>query len=108
MNTNANNNAMRNVRNTRKMKNMQLPEYATTMDCIREWYEHKFKKLGWMLLAKAKGQESKIAEYKRGIDRLLKSIEHVQTEYVDPDKIHDLRVLHMNTQVLFEFVNKNF
>jgi hypothetical protein len=37
-----------------------------------------FEKLGWMVLAKAKGQTSKIAEYKRGISRLLDSARNVR------------------------------
>ena len=60
-----------------------LPEYANTFYGLHHWYNAKFEKLGWMLLAKAKGQNDKISEYKRGIDRLLMSIEHVMGEYQD-------------------------
>jgi hypothetical protein len=92
------------ARHTRKAHH--LPEYANTMKGLYSWYHAKFEKLGWMVLAKAKGHDSKIAEYKRGLQRLMKSIEHVMAEYKDPDRIHDLRVLHMNTAALIDFVHK--
>ena len=77
------------------------------MKGLHHWYHAKFEKLGWMVLAKAKGHDSKVAEYKRGIQRLLDSIAHVMSEYRDPDRIHDLRVLHMNTMALQKFVQKH-
>ncbi len=91
------------VRHTRK----RLPEHAATMRGLYGWYQAMFEKLGWMVLAKAKGQTSKIAEYKRGITRLLDSIKHVMSEYEDHNRIHDLNVLHMHTLVLHDFVSAN-
>ena len=85
---------------------MQLPKYANTMKGLNQWYCAKVQKLGWMVIAKAKGYDDKIEEYKRGISRLLKSIEHVMSEYEDRNRIHDLKVIHMNTLVLQEFVMK--
>ena len=90
----------------RTRKSTRLPMYANTFNGLHEWYCAKFEKLGWMVLAKAKGNTSKITEYKKGIEHLLKSIEHVVQEYVDTDKQHDLMVLHMNTKCLWDFVMK--
>lgn len=90
------------VRHTRKAR---LPEHANTFHGLHHWYRAKFEKLGWMVLAAAKGHHEKVAEYKRGIARLLKSIEHVMGEYEEADRKHDLRVLHMNTMELQRFVN---
>lgn len=95
------------VRHTRKHHRGSLPEHAATYHGLHKWYQAKFEKLGWMVLAKAKGHHEKVAEYKRGIHRLLASIEHVMGEYQDPDRKHDLNVLHMNTMALKEFVAKS-
>jgi hypothetical protein len=94
------------VRQTRK-KITKLPMHTNTFNGLHDWYNAKFEKLGWMVLAKAKGNYSKVAQYKKGINHLLTSIQHVMNEYVDIDKQHDLHVLYANTQALHEFVMKN-
>ena len=86
---------------------MRLPKYSGTMKGIHEWYSAEFEKLGWMVLAKAKGYNEKVNAYKKAIDHLLKTIEHVKDEYEDANRKHDLNVVHMNTEVLKEFVMKN-
>jgi hypothetical protein len=91
------------VRQTRK-KVPKLPMHANTFNGLHDWYNAKFEKLGWMVLAKAKGNYSKVAQYKKGIKNLLTSIQHVMNEYVDIDKQHDLQVLHANTIALHQFV----
>lgn len=108
MNANSNNYTRKN-RNILNNGNVtkKLPMYANTMDCLQEWYNKKFEKLGWMVLAAAKGYDYKISNYKKGIGHLLESIEHVMSEYEDPDRVHDLTVLHMNVKVLQEFVMKH-
>ncbi len=55
--------------------------YAFTMKGIHHWHERTFEKLGWMVLAKAKGYDYKIETYKKSIDHLLKTIDHVEAEY---------------------------
>jgi hypothetical protein len=94
------------VRHTRK-KISRLPMHAGTFNGLHDWYNAKFERLGWMVLAKAKGNYGKVAQYKKEIKNLLTSIQHVMNEYVDIDKQHDLHVLHMNTQALLNFVMKN-
>ena len=89
-------------------KTLRLPKYASTMKGIQMWYRALFEKLGWMVLADAKGYNDKIEQYKRSISRLLKTIEHVMSEYENHDRIHDLKVLYMNTEVLHECVMKLF
>jgi hypothetical protein len=83
-----------------------LPKYANTFHGLHCWYEAKFEKLGWMVLAKEKGYDYKIESYKIGLEDLLKSIEHVMAEYEEEDRKHDLRVLHMNAKCLHDFVMK--
>lgn len=83
-----------------------LPKYANTFHGLHCWYEAKFEKLGWMVLAKEKGYDYKLESYKRSLDDLLKSIEHVMAEYEDNDHKHDLQVLHDNVKCLQDFVAK--
>jgi hypothetical protein len=94
------------VRKSRKAPR-RIPEHAATMRGLYGWYQAMFEKLGWMVLAKAKGQDSKVAEYKHGINLLFESTKHVMSEYDDHNRIHDLNVLHMHTLVLRDFVNAN-
>jgi len=85
----------------------RLPMHASTFHGLQEWHNAKFEKLGWMVLAKAKGYGYKIADYKKSIHHLILSIEHVKEEYSEADRKHDLHVLWMNAKVLEEFVKKN-
>ena len=84
-----------------------LPQHANTMHGLNRLYDIQFEKLGWMVLAKAKGCDFKITNYRRTIDHLLKSIEQVKAEYTCPDRKHDLNVLHMNVKCLQRFVGKH-
>ena len=90
-----------------KTRKHRLPKYAATMDGINEWQEHMFEKLGWMVLAKEKGYDDKIAQYKKGIDHLIKTTEHVKSEYENTNRKHDLKVVLMNIRCLKDFVHKN-
>jgi hypothetical protein len=93
---------------TRRMRRspIQLEQHANTFHGLHHWYEHILEKLGWMVLAKAKGYDYKIPVYKKSIEHLIASIKNVMSEYTDSDKIHDLHVLLMNTLVLHDFVSK--
>ena len=81
--------------------------HSNTMSGLNHWYAAMHEKLGWMVLAKAKGYDFKISAYKQAIEHLLKSLEHVKREYRDPDRKHDINVLCMNTKCLHAFVMKN-
>ncbi len=61
-----------------------------------------------MVLADAKGYKYKVETYKKSINNLIRTIEHIMDEYEDRNRIHDLRVLLMNTKVLKEHVDKEF
>jgi len=89
-------------------KTMKLPRYAGTYHGVHKWYEHVFEKLGWMVLADAKGFHGKVSEYKKSINRLIKTIEHIKSEYENQNQVHDLNVLLMNTKVLKQHVEKDF
>jgi hypothetical protein len=93
---------------TKKAHNAsKLPPHAATFHGVHEWFVYNFEKLGWMVLAKAKGYEYKIATYKKSIEHLLKTLEHLMTEYEEKDRLHDLKVLHMQTICLHDHVMKH-
>ena len=74
---------------------------------LTHWHKHVFEHLGWIVLAKAKGMNDKVAVYKHSLQRLKDSLEHVLGEYKNADRKHDLQVLHMNVVELCSFVKKN-
>ena len=96
---------------TRKSKSVNmssLPENAATFHGLHHWHKEMFEKLGWMVLAKAKGMNYKIDVYKKSIDHLIKSIKHVSAEYEEADRKHDLNVLLMQVECLKDTVSKIF
>jgi hypothetical protein len=97
---------MRNMQYGGKTMKGRLPMHANTMKGLQHWYHALFEKVGWIALAKAKGYNYKVTPYKKSIANLKKSIEHLMKEYTDPDRLHDLRVLHMNTMFLNKYVSK--
>jgi len=86
----------------------KLPRYAATYHGVHKWYTAMFEKLGWMVLAQAKGMKSKVTEYKKSVSDLIKTIEHIKAEYEDRNRIHDLNVLLMNTHVLQDHIHNDF
>ena len=94
------------ARQTRR-KSTRINGHMNTKHRLTEWFKDEYEKLGWMVLAKAKGHGYKIPTYKKAIDQLLKSIQHVMTQYQDPDRIHDLKVLEVETRILKEYVAKH-
>jgi hypothetical protein len=90
-------------------KNLKhIPALASTFRGLQDWHKAMFEKLGYMVIAKAKGYDYKIAAYKKGLKHLKDSIEHVMREYTNANTKHDLKVLHMHLMVLIDHVNKDF
>lgn len=96
------------TRQLTRRRDRHLPMYANTMHGLQHWYHREFEKLGWMVIANAKGYDYKVTAYKKNLQNLKKSLEHVMEEYQDPDRKHDLAVLHMNLMCLIDHVNKDF
>jgi hypothetical protein len=95
------------MKQTHAAINGHLPMHASTMHGVHHWHKHMFEKLGWMVLAKAKGYDYKVADYKKSIAHLLKTLEHLGTEYENHNRKHDLNVLHMNVMCLHDFAMKH-
>ena len=102
-------NSTRKSKSGRKNSMMRsLPENAATFHGLHHWHKEIFEKLGWMVLAKAKGMDYKISVYKKSIDHLIKSIKHVSAEYEEADRKHDLNVLLMQAECLKSTVAEMF
>lgn len=85
----------------------KLPKHAATMYELNKWHKRLFEELGWMILAKAKGYNEKIVQYKKGFNHFLKAVDHISSEYENQNRKHDLSVLRMNIEELKRFVMKH-
>jgi len=85
-----------------------VPRLSGTFHGLNKWHKALFEKLGWMVLADAKGYHSKIAEYKKSIDHFLETAKHVSSEYESSNRKHDIAVLIMNMEALKAHVSKDF
>jgi hypothetical protein len=88
---------------TRKQR---IPRHEATMPGLVMWHKSMFERLGWMVLAKAKGMTQKVKAYKVSVNDLVKSIEHVMKEYEDHNRKHDLKVLLMQARFLRDKANR--
>jgi uncharacterized coiled-coil DUF342 family protein len=70
------------------------------------WHKAMFEKMGWMILAKAKGMNEKVRAYKTGVDDLVKSLQQMSKEYEDHNRKHDLNVMLMQAKLLQKSVHK--
>jgi alcohol dehydrogenase class IV len=85
-----------------------LARYNVTFHNLHEWRKAEFEKLGWMVLAKAKGMKSKTNQYKKSIKALKQSIEKAKHELKEPDRLRDLNIMMKQVDVLQKHVNKDF
>jgi hypothetical protein len=90
-----------------KNQTRKLGRGMATMHGIQHWCKREFEKLGWMVLAKAKGYTEKVSMYKKSIDRLIYTIEDLQTEYENHNRKHDLNVLLAECKILKDYVKKH-
>lgn len=70
------------------------------------WFNAMNDRLGWVVIAKAKGLDYKVTAYKRSLKRLIQTIEHVMAEYRSHNRKHDLGVLLIQTKALQEFTDQ--
>jgi hypothetical protein len=79
-----------------------------TFVALNKWYEMEFQKLGWMILAKDKGMNEKIDNYKMCLEHLHQSLKNKIKDVNDIDKKHDLKLMCHNIVLLIKHVNKDF
>ena len=93
------------VSKTRKNR-MTLPRDDSTLHQINGWHKHVFTHLGWMVLAKAKGLYTKVAQYKMSVNRLADAIVNLMKEYESQNSKHDLKVMLRQVEILQHDMNK--
>jgi len=91
----------------RKTLKNRLPPRAATFSGVSYWYKDVMERLGWTIIAKAKGYNDKVVAYKNSIRRLLATIDSITEEYENHNRKHDLNVMRMNVNELQRFVTKN-
>ena len=79
-----------------------------TFDGLEKWYTTKFEKLGWMVLAKSRGNMEKILAYSHSVKCLEREIEHKMTHIHEKDRKEDLEVMLKNVRILQEHISKDF
>lgn len=82
--------------------------YTVTYHGLHKWYEAMFEKLGWMLLAKRDGYNTKLKSYKEGVMNLKEALEEKLASTRDQDRKEDIRLLHKNTLTLLKHLEKDF
>ena len=87
-------------------KRRKLPQLANTLHGIEEWYSHIFKHLGWIVLAAGKGNTKKVDAYKHSLEQFVEVVDHVASEYEDPDRLHDMNVMKMHVEYLLSFLDE--
>ena len=83
-------------------------KYPTTFHGLHQWHHAMFEKLGWMVLAKQRGMDDKIASYKNGVSRLIEAIDCKMKKVTESDRKDDLSILLNNAKILMTHVEKDF
>lgn len=78
----------------------RLPRNTATMHGLGDWLKHEYKHLGLMLLAKAKGMDTKVKAYKESVHSLVRAIKKSMREYDNSDKKHDLKIMLSHAELL--------
>lgn len=78
----------------------RLPRDTATMGGLAKWLEHELKHLGLMLLARARGMNTKVKAYKESVQSLVRAIKKSMGEYKNSDKKHDLKIMLAQAEIL--------
>ncbi len=76
---------------------------------LGKWYEKKFEKLGWMVLAEKRGDTEKLKSYKHSVMKLHEAIVERMNANVDSKgEMYDLAIMKENVETLLAHINKDF
>ena len=80
--------------------------HKCTMRGLQYWFESKFEKLGWMVLAKEHGNKLKVSSYLQSISHLIQCLEDKILSVHDIDKKEDLKIMLEHTEILSKAAHK--
>lgn len=89
-------------RKTRKCKN------DATFVWLNMWYKNEFEKLGWIILAKNKGDHVKVEAYKNSVKRLYYQLDCKIKDTKDRDRKQDLMIMLKDVKCLLAHIHTNF
>jgi len=92
---------------TKTMKHRE-PCCPATMHGLNKWFEDMFEKLGWMVLAKARGHKDKIKSNINSLYRLCKASHQKIEKLHEIDRKDDLQILHHNLGILIAHAERDF
>ena len=87
---------------TKKCKN------DATYVWLNLWFKSEFEKLGWIILAKNKGDHSKVEAYKNNVKRLYNQLECKIKGTRDHDRKQDLMIMLKDVKYLLVHIHKDF
>jgi hypothetical protein len=79
-----------------------IPAFESTFQGYHCWSKAKFEKLGWMLLAKRDGHDSKLRAYFDSLKHLCADLKARIELTQEQDRKIDLMILHRNSEFLLE------
>lgn len=98
----------KSISNKSLINNDNQCSYQVMKHSLYEWYHNMFEHLGWMILAKSKGDmEEKVIAYKHSLKKLKQQIECKINVLHDIDKKNDLHIMLDNVEVLIKHANKD-
>jgi hypothetical protein len=105
--TKANNRSRKSLKLGKTMKKMDKCYNPATIHGFHRWYIAMFEKLGWMVLAKAKGDmNDKIMSYKKSLQRLENKLECKIHAVHEHDSKMDLEIMLQNVKILLAHAYK--
>jgi hypothetical protein len=78
------------------------------MHGLNKWFDEAFEKLGWMVLAKARGHKDKIISYMKSLYRLRKALRQKIENVSQVDRKNDLEIMHHNLDILIAHAQRDF
>lgn len=83
----------------------RLPRNTATYSGLEHWIKHEYKHLGLMLMAKARGMNTKVKAYKESVHSLVRAIKKSMSEYKNSDKKRDLKIMLSQAELLERHMN---
>jgi len=80
--------------------------YWATYHGLHDWLDHQMRHLGYMWLAKNKGNMTKVKAYHESNKNLEAAIKESMLETIDPDRKRDEKILLHNINILIKGAKK--